>query len=121
VAQGSQLDFSLAPVEQMGCEQVPPLTHWPVVLQVWPEAQVPQVPPQPSLPQVLPLQLGVQEATHWPEVLQLLPEAQVPQLPPQPSLPQLLPVQLGVQVVQLWPQMETTSLTQVASQELLQQ
>jgi ABC-type uncharacterized transport system involved in gliding motility auxiliary subunit len=72
-------------------------THWPELLQVWPLAQEPQVPLQPSLPQDLPEQLGVQLAIHWPELLQVWPPAQVPQVPPQPSLPQVLPVQAGVQ------------------------
>jgi hypothetical protein len=34
-------------------------THW-LLLQVWVLAQVPQTPPHPSLPQVLPPQLGAQ-------------------------------------------------------------
>jgi len=34
--------------------------HWPEALQVWPEGQAPQEPPQPSAPQTLPEQLGVQ-------------------------------------------------------------
>jgi hypothetical protein len=59
--------------------------------------QLPQVPPHPSLPQVLPEQLGVQVPTHVPEVLHVVPLPQVPQEPPQPSLPQVLPAQLGVQ------------------------
>jgi hypothetical protein len=36
------------------------LAHWPLASQVRPEAQVPQFPPQPSLPQALPLHAGVQ-------------------------------------------------------------
>jgi hypothetical protein len=47
---------------------LPAHTHWSV-LQLCVLAQVPQVPPQPSLPQVLPLQLGAQP--HWP----LMPQA----------------------------------------------
>jgi hypothetical protein len=39
-------------------------THWPAALHVLPLAHVPQLPPQPSLPQVLPLQLGVQLEAH---------------------------------------------------------
>jgi hypothetical protein len=38
----------------------PLLTHWEEALQVVPALQVPQLPPQPSLPQALPEQLGVQ-------------------------------------------------------------
>src|SRR5581483_11143459 len=65
VAHGSQPEVSLPPDEQIGCEQVPPPpppleTQVPLALQVEPVAQVPQLPPQPSEPQVLPLQLGVQ-------------------------------------------------------------
>jgi hypothetical protein len=40
------------------------------LLHVWPVEQSPQLPPQPSSPHVLPLQLGVQHVrlTHtWPE------------------------------------------------------
>jgi hypothetical protein len=58
----------------------------------------PQVPLQPSEPQVAPVaaQLGVH--THWP-LVQVWPAVQVPQVPLQPSLPHLAPVeaQLGVQ------------------------
>ena len=50
-------------------------THWPVELQVSPDGQVPQLPPQPSLPHCLPVQFGVQFATHWPLELQLSPVA----------------------------------------------
>ncbi len=51
----------MLPVEQMGCEQVlPPLEQVPFEPQVWPEGQLPQEPPQPSLPQTRPVQLGVQ-------------------------------------------------------------
>jgi hypothetical protein len=57
---------------------------------------VPQLPPQPSEPHILPLQLGVQ--THCPLALQVWPVPQVPQLPPQPSVPHTLPLQLGTQV-----------------------
>jgi hypothetical protein len=86
------------PVEQIECAQ-PAAVHVPAALQVWPVAQVPQVPPQPSLPQFLPVQLGVQVVVHVPAALQVWPVAQVPQVPPQPSLPQFLPVQLGTQTV----------------------
>jgi hypothetical protein len=54
-------------------------------------AQVPQVPPQPLLPQVLPLQDGVQQLFDR----HTAPPPQVPQVPPQPLLPQVLPEQLG--------------------------
>jgi hypothetical protein len=61
VAHGSQLLVSFPPVEQMACEQpVVVLTHWPLALHVEPDAQVPHDPPQPSSPQLLPVQLGVQ-------------------------------------------------------------
>jgi hypothetical protein len=36
------------------------LEHWPLASQVWLEEQLPQLPLQPSLPQTLPLQAGVQ-------------------------------------------------------------
>jgi len=59
-----------------------------------------QLPPQPSSPQLVPSQLGVQ-ATHWP-LWQLSVEAQPdPQLPPQPSSPHWAPPQLGVQQLPL--------------------
>jgi hypothetical protein len=45
--------------------------HVPVLLQVCPDGQVPQLPPQPSSPHCLPLQLGVQEDTHWLSALQV--------------------------------------------------
>jgi hypothetical protein len=54
---------------------------------------VPQLPPQPSSPQLLPAQLGTQQTPP----LHGRPPTQVPQLPPQPSSPQFLPEHLGVQ------------------------
>jgi len=54
-------------------------THWPEALQVWPEGQAPQLPPQASEPQTLPEQSGAHEETHWPEALQVWPERQAPQ------------------------------------------
>jgi hypothetical protein len=42
------------------------VTHCPEVLQVLPLAQVPQLPPQPSGPHCLPVQLGVQLLSHLP-------------------------------------------------------
>jgi hypothetical protein len=69
-----------------------PSTHVPV--------HEPQLPPQPSGPQVFPAQLGTH--THCPEVLHVGVEPlQVPQLPPQPSGPHCLPVQAGLQTH--WP------------------
>ncbi len=65
-AQGSQLEVSALPVEQIGWAQVLPPEHCPVEPQVCPEGQVPQVPPHPSGPQLLPEQLGVQPDTHCP-------------------------------------------------------
>jgi len=67
-----------------------PLWHWK------PGAQVPQVPPQPSLPQTLPVQLGWQASQAVPVALQVVPAPQVPQFPPHPLLPQTLPAQSGV-------------------------
>jgi len=49
------------------------------------------VPPQPSLPQFLPAQLGVQQL---PELQTAAPE-QLPHIPPHPSGPQFFPAQLG--------------------------
>ena len=89
--------MSFAPLVQREWEQVlVAAVHWPAALQVWPEEQAPQEPPQPSLPQDLPEQLGVQVDVHWPAALQVWPDEQLPQEPPQPSLPQDLPEQLGV-------------------------
>ena len=100
VAQASHAALSFAPVEQMSCEQVLDAAQVPAELQVSEPEQLPQVPPQPSEPQVLPLHAGVHvDATHCPAVLQLSPLAQAPQLPPQPSEPQVLPLHAGVHVV----------------------
>jgi hypothetical protein len=66
-------------------------THWPEALQVWPEAQAPQEPLQPSEPQTLPEQLGVHDATHWPEALQVWPEAQAPQKSQPPHWSAMMP------------------------------
>jgi len=59
VTQESQPDFRRPPVEHSLCVQVE-VVHVPAALHVCPEAQVPQVPPQPSGPQVLPVHCGVQ-------------------------------------------------------------
>jgi hypothetical protein len=59
--------------------------------------QVPQVPPQPSGPQLLLAQLGVQVSVQLP-LEQKSPSGQLPQELPQPSSPQLLPVQSPSQV-----------------------
>lgn len=59
-----------------------------------PALHVPQEPPQPSDPQVLPAQLGVQ--VHLPAGEQASVPAQVPQVPPQPSGPQVLPLHCGL-------------------------
>ena len=66
-----------------------------------PVAQAPQVPPQPSSPQVAVRQVSglgpAQGSTHCPEASQvvLTLSAQKPQKPPQPSSPHAFPVQLG--------------------------
>ena len=73
-------------------------THWPKASQVSPVEHVPQDPPQPSAPQVLPTQSGVHSGTHWPNGSHNAPVEHVPQDPPQPSAPQSLPAQSGVQV-----------------------
>jgi homeobox protein ESX1 len=100
-AHESQLPVSAPPVEQIGCEQVPPPpVQVPLEPQVWPLPHVPHEPPQPSLPQVLPVHCGVQPVEpHWPADEQVWPVAHVPHVPPQPSLPHILPVQFGVQVL----------------------
>ena len=120
----------MLPVEQIGWVQVepppPPLWHTPAV-QLWPLAHEPQLPPQPSEPQVLPEHDGVHEETHWPLELQVEPEGQVPHEPPQPSEPQVLPLQFGVQPppppppVHDWPQIEPTSPTHTESHCVVQQ
>jgi hypothetical protein len=66
-------------------------------LQLFPAGQFPQLPPQPSDPQALPAQLGVQEVQDSPLAAQACPAGQVPQVPPQPSGPHFLFTQLGVQ------------------------
>jgi hypothetical protein len=87
----------------VGLEQIPlqapdpGVAQVPSAVQVAPDEHVPQEPPQPSLPQVLPVQFGVQEETHKPAVVQLNPVWQLPQLAPQPLSPHCLPVQFGVQ------------------------
>lgn len=96
-------------------------THWPPALHCPGLAQLPQLPVQPSEPQFLPAQLGVQ--THAPLLLhdQALPRTehelpehrhavpvalhvgvdspelmQLPQVPPQPSGPHTLPLHWGM-------------------------
>lgn len=68
-------------------------------------AQVPQVPPQPLEPQVLPVQFGWQTQTPLWHTLPL-PHGQVP---PQPSAPQVRPSQVGLQTqtpvrLHIWPE-----------------
>ena len=77
--------------------------HWPPALQMLPPGHVPQLPPHPSEPQVLPEQAGVH--TQAPAAEQVVAVPHVPQEPVQPSLPHALPVQSGVQVVpgEHWP------------------
>jgi hypothetical protein len=67
------------------------------------QTQMPQAPPQPLLPQSLPVQSGTQVAPQVPSEPQAPPPLQLPvlHLPPQPSgSPQAFPMQLGVQVLQ---------------------
>jgi hypothetical protein len=61
--------------------------HWLALVQSCPSAHVPQKPPQPSLPQVLPLHCGTQMQAPLPPGSQVRPAAQVPHDPPQPSPP----------------------------------
>jgi hypothetical protein len=70
------------------------------------DAQLPQEPPHPSSPQVLPEQLGEQE-THV-DTSQASPVGQLPHGPPHPSSPHAPAGQFGVHVLQvpathLWP------------------
>jgi len=67
--------------------------HMPSV-QTWSAAQLPQLPPHPSVPQVLSTQAGTQ--AQRPSWHCSFAPTQFPQLPPQPSSPQALPVQSGV-------------------------
>jgi hypothetical protein len=60
-AQGSHALVSGTPSVQMACWQPTLPWHWPVASQLSPLGQVPHEPPQPSLPQTLPVQAG----THW--------------------------------------------------------
>jgi len=48
-AQVSHAEVRAPPVEQIGCEQLPPVVQTPPGLQVWPLPQVPQAMPQRSL------------------------------------------------------------------------
>ena len=68
-------------------------THMPVVVSQSDMAQVPQLPPQPSSPQFLPAQSGVQ--THRPVASHVSGAVQVPHEPPQPSPPHSFPAQFG--------------------------
>jgi hypothetical protein len=74
-------------------EQLTQVPLW----QALPVAHLPQLPPQPSSPQLWTPHDGVQEV-HTP-LWQALPLAQLPQLPPQPSSPQLWTPHDGVQEV----------------------
>jgi len=75
--------------------------HWPLAVQVSVPGQVPQEPPQVSLPHCFPPHWG-EQATHWPCALQLLPPEHVPQEPPQLSSPHCFPVHWGEQATH-WP------------------
>jgi hypothetical protein len=87
------------------------------VLHACPSLQSPQLPPQPSGPQLRPLHEGV-HATHCP-ALQVAEIAQLPQLPPQPLSPQVRPAQFGVQLVQSGSALHETS-GQIPSEALSQ-
>lgn len=71
--------------------------HRPLLWQLLGASHWPQLPPQPSSPQLLPVQSATQLVTQTPGGVQDSPAGQLPQLPPQPSTPQLRPSQLGVQ------------------------
>ncbi len=66
-------------------------------MQVDPAGQLPQFPPQPSGPQVLPLHCGTHAATHAPASHASLAEQPGPQDPPHPSGPHTTPPHLGMQ------------------------
>jgi hypothetical protein len=68
--------------------------------QIMPAPQAPHVPPHPSLPHILPLQLGTQ--TQTPVGLHVSPDVQEPHVPPHPSGPHVLPPQVGAQAH--WPE-----------------
>jgi hypothetical protein len=73
------------------------VVHWHSPPWHAPVVQVPQDPPQPSLPQASPSHEGVHVAAHVPLlVLHFSPVLQLPHVPPQPSLPHARPLQLGV-------------------------
>lgn len=58
-------DAMLIGAEQLSPGVTGPPTHVPLVEQVYPALHVPHDPPHPSLPQVRPLQLGVQVETQY--------------------------------------------------------
>ena len=93
-AQVSHEPSSEPPVEQIGWAQVepppPPPTHTPPE-QLSPDAHEPQLPPQPSSPQVLPLQLGVQVPPPPPSALPFGEPMPVGPSQPAPALHSTLP------------------------------
>ena len=89
------LEYVQAPVEsqESSVHGFPSLqlqgAHTPDAVQFSVPVHVPQLPPQPSSPQVLPVQSG----THWqsPAALHCSLTEHVPQVPPQPLSPHSLP------------------------------
>ena len=65
----------------------------PSMVQASPSAQFPQLPPQPSGPQILSVQLGTHSTSMQTPLSQVISLPHSPQLPPQPSGPQSLPSQ----------------------------
>jgi hypothetical protein len=77
------LDVHVSPIPGIG-------SHWFWASHRIPRSHESQLPPQPSEPQVFPVQSGMQHAP-----LTQLPSEHVPHVPPQPSGPHTLPVQRG--------------------------
>ena len=88
-----QQSVSVVQVPAFATQQVP-------LLHVWPVEQLPQLPPQPSSPHVLPVQLGVQQ----PPLRQVWPELQ--------SVFVIQPTQVDVLVSQTSPEQQSLVLAQ---------
>lgn len=95
-------DSPTAVVQTPSPQTGPEGMHMLVEEQAVPTGQLPQLPPQPSLPHCLPVQLGTQVGWQRPDALHEVPAGQLPQLPPQPSLPHILLAQLGTQLPTHW-------------------
>jgi len=114
ITQGKPIGVVPTEVVQVGAPVREIVQRWPVAQPVWrtgsqgaaaqvptvphsmPVGQLPQVPPQPSGPQVRPVQLRTHATQAPDDVLHICPVGHVPQVPPQPSEPQVRPVQSRV-------------------------